>query len=113
MHEVSLCQSIIKQLQAAAEKENFTAVKTIWLELGVLPHVTEEALQFAFRAVAKATIAEDAQLTILSIPGKGQCGACGTQAVISERFDPCPICGQSPIALVEGDEMRIKDIEVV
>jgi hydrogenase nickel incorporation protein HypA/HybF len=32
---------------------------------------------------------------------------------IAERLDPCPRCGGGRLVPVAGDEMRIKDMEVI
>ena len=112
MHEVSLCQNVISQLQIAAERENFSRVTRIWLEIGTLSHVTEAAMRFAFDAVAKGTIATRASLEIRSIPAQGRCERCHRMSAMIHRYDPCSGCGHFPLTVVGGEELRIKNIEV-
>ena len=113
MHEVFLCENIIRQLQDSAEQENFNQVKTIWLEIGKLSHVTGEAMSFAFEMVAKNSLAEGARLEIENVPALGRCSKCGGSTAIEQRFDACNACGHYPLSIEAGEEMRIKNIEVL
>lgn len=113
MHEVSLCENIIRQLQDSAEQENFNRVKTIWLEIGKLSHVTAEAMLFAFEMVAKNSLAEGARLEIVNVPARGCCNECGGITAMEQRFDACKACGHYPLSIEAGEEMRIKNIEVL
>lgn len=113
MHEVSLCENIIRQLQESAQKENFRRVMRIWLEIGSLSHVTGEAMSFAFDAVAKETIAEGARLEIISRPAEGHCPECNKLTPMRQRFDACGHCGYCPLTVMAGEEMRIQNIEVM
>lgn len=113
MHEVSLCENIIRQLQDSAEQENFNRVKTIWLEIGRLSHVTGEAMSFAFDMVAKNSLAEGARLEIVNVPALGRCTECDGITAMEQRFDVCGACGHYPLSVISGEEMRIKNIEVL
>jgi len=62
MHEVSLCESIIRIIERQAEKERFSRVIKVHVELGDQSCASEEALAFSFPHVAKGTRAEGATL---------------------------------------------------
>ncbi len=62
MHEVSLCESIVKIIQKQAEKDGFTRVTRVTLLVGALSGASTESLEFCFPMVAKDTIAEGATL---------------------------------------------------
>lgn len=113
MHEMSLCQGIVELLQERATIDRFRQVKNVQLQIGVLSCVEPEAMLFAFDAVCRATIADGAILKIEQIPGVGWCQHCAAEADISQRYDPCPECGHSPLEIRQGDEMRIKHVEVI
>ncbi len=112
MHEMSLCEGIIEILQDEAEKQGFTRVKQVILEIGALSHVEPDAMRFSFDAVSKNTLAEGAKLTIVDIPGSAWCMDCAKNVDIAQRYDACPVCGGVQLQVTGGDEMKIKELEV-
>ena len=69
MHEVSLCESILKIIEKQAEKEKFTRVVRVQLTIGELSGASPESLSFAFPFVAKGTIADGAELAFTHTSG--------------------------------------------
>ncbi|EAU54924.1 hydrogenase maturation nickel metallochaperone HypA [Mariprofundus ferrooxydans] len=112
MHEMSLCEGVVQLIEDQAAMQQFTRVKTVWLEIGALAGVETEAMHFSFDAVAKGTLADGARLEIIDIAGRAICPACERQVELFARFDGCPECGHYPLELIAGDEMRIKELEV-
>jgi len=112
MHEMSLCESVIHILQDNAEKQGFSRVKTVWLEIGELSGVEVEAMRFSFEVIRQGTLADQAALEIINVPGSAWCMQCGKNVRIAQRFDACPECGSYQLQVNGGDEMRIKELEV-
>ncbi|SDD91489.1 hydrogenase maturation nickel metallochaperone HypA [Rhodospira trueperi] len=113
MHEMALTESIRRLLEAEAERQSFSAVRVVRLELGALSHADPEAMRFCFDAVMRGSLAEGARLEIERTPGTGWCMICAREITVARRFDPCPHCGGHQIQVTAGDEMRLKDLEVV
>ena len=113
MHEMSLCESVVELVQEQAHLQGFCQVQRICLEIGELSCVSEEALCFAFDAVAKGTLAEAALLCVDTVAGVGWCSACQCEVGMQQRYDACPECGYYPLVIRAGEEMRIKALEVV
>lgn len=112
MHEMSLAEGIIQVIEAESKRQHFHKVKTVWLEIGALAGVEIYALEFAFEAVKRHTLAETAQLQIIQIPAQAWCLPCGKMVEIKQRYEPCPECGSYQLQVSQGDEMRIKELEV-
>ncbi|TVR81810.1 MAG: hydrogenase maturation nickel metallochaperone HypA [Rhodospirillales bacterium] len=112
MHELALCESVMRILYQEADRHHFTRIKTVRLQLGALSCVAPEAIDFCFKAVSKGTMAEGARLELLREPGAAWCAACGETVTIKERYDPCPSCGSYELHVSRGDELRVKDLEV-
>ncbi len=70
MHEVSLCESILKIIEKQAEKDGFARATCVTLTIGELSGASEEALAFCFPLVAKGTLAEGASLSFVRTPGR-------------------------------------------
>lgn len=112
MHEMALSQGIIDVIRDQAAAQGFTTVKSVRLAIGMLSHVEPEAIEFCFDAVSRGTLAEGAELTIERPPGQAFCMPCGQTVAISQRYDPCPLCGGHEWVLTGGDELRVKELEV-
>jgi len=91
MHEVSICRDLLN-----------------------LPfsNIEEPALRFSFDALTKGGLVDGADLVVEHTKGEGICEQCGHHQSLKERFESCGNCGEFPIALVRGDEMRLKSLEV-
>lgn len=113
MHEMSLCEGIRSIVEDQARAHGFSAVTVLRVEIGRFACVEKEALAFAFDAVMRGSPAEGAQLEMIDLPGRAMCYDCVTEVEIEERLAPCPRCGGGRLMPVAGDEMRIKDMEVV
>ncbi|CCQ72955.1 hydrogenase maturation nickel metallochaperone HypA [Magnetospira sp. QH-2] len=112
MHEMSLTESMVRIIEDQARAQNFFKVKTVWLELGQLSHAEPEAMLFCFDAVTKGTIAEGAVLELIRTPGTAWCLDCGESVEIARRYDPCPKCDGHKLQVTDGEDMRIRELEV-
>jgi hydrogenase nickel incorporation protein HypA/HybF len=112
MHELSLLEGMIQDLQEEARNRGFARIHQIRLEVGRLSGAEPEALRFAFGPATEGTLAEGAELVILERPGTGLCRTCGAEVEVEARFDPCPACAQGFVDVTGGTELRIKDIDV-
>jgi hydrogenase nickel incorporation protein HypA/HybF len=113
MHELALCQSVVDALYEQAGIHGFERVTVVRLEVGALSCVAPDSLQFCFAAATRGTLAEGARLELIRLPGKAWCLDCGATVALAERYDDCPRCVGPRLRVTEGDEMRIKDLEVV
>ncbi len=112
MHEMSLCENVIQILDASAKEQGFAAVKTVWLEIGVLSCVEPEAMRFSFDVVSRGTLAEGAVLEIERVPASARCLSCLQDVRINQYGDLCPLCGGSDLQISGGDQLRVKELEV-
>ncbi len=112
MHELSLMEGMVQGILEEAQRQGFSRVHQVRLEVGRLAGVEIEALRFAFGPVTEGTLLAGASLEILELPGLGQCQACGREVEVEARFDLCPRCGEGFVALQSGTELRVKDLDV-
>lgn len=113
MHEMSLCEGIRQVIEDQARSHVIKAVKCVRVEIGRFAGVEKPALEFAFDVVMRGSVAEGARLEMLDLPGRAMCYDCVKEVEIAERLDPCPDCGGGKLMPIGGDEMRIKDLEVI
>lgn len=110
---MALCQGVIDLIADQRKAHRFEHVRRVILEIGALGHVDPEALRFAFDVCAHETVADGAALDIIEIPGTGWCMDCSCSITISQRGAGCPHCEGYGVIMQQGDEMRLKELEVV
>jgi hydrogenase nickel incorporation protein HypA/HybF len=109
LHELSLTQSIVDIcLQHGAGRR----VTVVVLEIGDLSGVVPDAVEFCFDACSRGTLLEGARLVIERVLARATCHDCGGEFPVSTYFDPCPTCGGFSHAIVSGEELRVKELEV-
>lgn len=112
MHEMSLAEGIRGIVEDAAEKGSFRRVKSVVLEIGALSSVEVEALRFCFDVVMRDTVAAEATMEVVAVPGAGWCMQCSAKVPIDRLHDPCPRCGSYQVQATAGTEMRVLELEV-
>ena len=112
MHEMALSEGVLQILESHASRQGFDRVRKVWLEIGDLAGVDVEAMRFSFDAVMSGTLADNASLEIVNVPGEAWCMPCSKRDVVTQRFDTCPDCGSYQLQVVAGDDMKVKELEV-
>jgi len=68
MHEMSLCEGILRIIAKQAEREKFTRVVKVSVAVGERAGASTESLLFCFPLAARGTVAEGAELECISRP---------------------------------------------
>ena len=113
MHEMALSQSLLELIGEHARAASATRVTRVVLEIGALSHVDPAAMSFCFDSAARGTIAENATLQICEPNGQAYCFACEKTVQIAARGEACPNCGSYQLLVHGGEEMKLKELEVV
>ena len=109
VHELAIAEEIIA---IVAERTSGARVGRIVVEIGRLCAVMPEALNFCFDLAIAGTLADGASLQIVEIPGRGRCRACGADVVLERPFGRCA-CGGTDLDWLAGEELRIREVELV
>ncbi len=110
MHETALAEGILRIATDAAANNNAARITEVGLIIGQMSGVETEALEFAFRFLAKGTLADGAQLVIERKPLVARCDRCGRQTHLSEYNFFCPECG-GVLKIISGREMQVAYVE--
>jgi hydrogenase nickel incorporation protein HypA/HybF len=113
MHEVSLANALVELVREQAVAAEAKRVTRLVLEIGPFSHVDAHALRFAVDVATRGGPAEGAALEILEPEGAAYCLDCETSVTIAARGVPCPRCGGGKLLIQGGNEMRLKEMEVV
>ena len=112
MHELSLLENVRTILENHAKEQNFTRVEEITLQIGTLSCVEIQALEFAFDAVMKNSLAQNATLHFQVIIGQGHCQKCNQLTKMEMLYDACEHCGHHRVDVLAGLEMKITNLKV-
>jgi hydrogenase nickel incorporation protein HypA/HybF len=112
VHEAALCQGLLQLIDEQRKARAFREVRRVIVEIGVLGHVDPHALAFAFEAASPGSVAAGARLEIIEVPGKAWCMDCSELVSLPRRGEACPICGGYAMIVEQGEEMRLKELEV-
>lgn len=112
MHELSVCLSLLGQVEQIASGKNATSVLRIELEVGPLAGVEPDLLRNAWPLAAAGTIAETAQLIIDTGKLMVECSRCGAKSEAVPNRLLCAACGDYRTRVVAGEEMTLVRLEL-
>ena len=126
MHELSVAQNIIDIVREclrndliynvdtkAVNKDLETKVKSILIEVGEFRNILPELLEFGFEVLIKGTGLEGAKLNIIHIPLTVKCRDCWHISRIEPAFFFCSKCESNNVDIETGNELQVKEIEIV
>jgi hydrogenase nickel incorporation protein HypA/HybF len=109
MHELGIVQEV---LAIVSEHSKGAKVTRVVLEIGKLSAVLPDAVRFCFDLCSQDTVAAGAHLEILETPGQACCRVCGATVLLEQPFGRCA-CGSSDLEWLSGEELKVKEMEVV
>ena len=112
MHELSVCQSMLAQIQQIADEHAAHSVSRVHIQIGPLSGVEAELLAQAFPIACAGSLAQDATLSIDALPIKVRCQACGAESEAEQNRLLCKKCGDWHTTLISGDELLLTRIEL-
>ena len=110
MHEYSIVQALLAQVETQAARHGATAVKRLEVRIGELSGVEIELLKTAYEMMRERTICGGAPLEITPVAPRWECRSCGHEITQGGALQ-CPACG-SPARLAAGDEIVLDRIEL-
>src|SRR5262249_39320975 len=87
-------------------------VTRVVMEIGKLSAVLPDAVRFCFDLCSEGTVVAGAELEIVELPGRARCRECGGEMTLEQPFGRCD-CGSTDLEWLSGEELRIKEFEVI
>jgi hydrogenase nickel incorporation protein HypA/HybF len=112
MHEAGLMQNVLKMAFEHAKAHDAARIEAINIKIGLLAGVVPDALDFAFEAMKKGTMAGNARLNVEYAPVVCWCRGCEKEFKPENFSSICPICEKNDIEIRSGLEMNLVSIEV-
>jgi hydrogenase nickel incorporation protein HypA/HybF len=112
MHELSVCQALVQQLEAVSAANGRGAVELVRLRIGPLSGVEAGLLRRAFPIAAAGTVAAGAELVITAAAIVVHCNECGASSEAASNRMLCGACNSFRVRMVSGDEMLLESVEL-
>ena len=112
MHEMSIVAGVLNIAEQEAQSAGARVIRKVEIEVGRLAGVEIPALEFCFEAARRGTLAAGAGLVIHEIPGLGRCPDCNRDVAVDIFMMICPACGQGLLEILQGNELRVRSIDV-
>ena len=112
MHELSICQSLMNQVESIALERNAQCVTSITVAVGALSGVEAQLLKNAYPIASAGTVAENAELIIEHLPIRVKCSQCGSETDALPNNLVCKQCGDWRTTLLSGDELMLMSVEL-
>ena len=113
MHELSVCQALLRQVETIAQEHEASGVEKIVLRIGPLAGVEPRLLQDAFPIARAGTVADGAKLVIEALPLRVRCDSCGAESDAAPNRLLCGACGDWHTRVISGDEMLLASVELL
>lgn len=110
MHESTLAKQLLAAvLERAPQHSRVLSVRGWLAETEAL---NRDAIDFHFRALARGTVARDAELQLKLIHTEARCCSCNTVYKPEHHLTLCPDCGSTEAALLGPTGLGIDSMDV-
>ena len=114
MHELAVCQSLLREIERVASVHGATEVSRIEIAVGPLSGIEAPLLDRAFSIARIGTLAGRAELEIEEMPIIVWCAACQTESkAVTANALLCARCGTWQVDVRSGDELILTQVELV
>ena len=113
MHELSVCQSVIGQVERIAREHRAVGVSRITLRIGPLSGVEPALLAQAFPIAQADSLAAGATLELETLPIRVRCRRCHAESDATANKLICGACGDWHTDIISGDEMLLASLELI
>ena len=113
MHELGVVFYVIKDCEKVAKENNVKKVKRVTIEVGEVSGIIHHYLDDCYKwAIKKSDVLRDSILKIETIDAYTYCEDCSRMYPTVEFGKTCPFCNSKRTYLKQGNEFKIKEIEV-
>lgn len=113
MHEISLVQSLIEQVESEVKRSGHSGrVTRVELNIGRFSCVHVDSLRFAFETLSVNSILDGAELDISQDRSVCLCNDCQTSTETDVLPTNCPACDSHDIVLQGGHDLMLMSMEI-
>lgn len=110
MHELSVCQALVRQLDEIVQREQAVRITQVVVHIGPLSGVEAQLLMQAYPVASAGTVAANAELVLEMSPIRVACEICGAESEATANRLVCGVCGDYHTRLLSGDELLLAQV---
>ena len=110
MHELGICDAMLKMVRGIMQDEGLKEVMRITVEVGSLSGVMPNFLADCWVAVTDGTELQNTEFVIEELPGTAQCMDCGEEFTADLNDLTCPKCRGKKLMPMTGRDLTLKEI---
>lgn len=111
MHEQSLVQAILNQVEQVCRRNDAGQVTTVRVEVGPMSCVDPTLLAAAFARTARSSTTANAELVVDEVPLTARCIDCENDFQVKAFEFKCPEC-EGRVKVIRGDEVQLVSVTV-
>jgi len=112
MHEYSIVQALMEQVEMLAEENEAKSVSKVVVKIGVMSGVEPHLLEIAFDTFKEKSICESAEFVLNVQPLTILCLECDTRSELEDITYCCPQCESLKVDVVDGEDMFLMSLEM-
>lgn len=114
MHELGVVFHIIKSVEEVAKENKVKKINKVVLEVGEVSAIVNVYLEDCWKwACSKSELMDGCELKIVPLKALSYCEDCHESFSTVKYGKICPKCGSEHTYLLKGQEVNIKEIEVL
>ena len=110
MHELGICDALLKMVRNIAEEEALEEINRITVEVGSLSGVVPAYMSDCWEAVTDGTELQDVEFVVEELEGTARCMDCGEEFSADVNRLRCPHCGGERLTPLTGRDLTLKEI---
>ena len=112
MHEYSVVQALLEQIEGVAEENEASKVTKIVVKIGVMSGIEAHLLEIAFNTFKERTICDSAEFVMHIQPLSIRCNSCNEISELEKIHYCCQKCGSTDVEVVDGEDMFLMSLEM-
>ncbi len=112
MHEYSVVQALLEQIEDIAVENEATKVTKITTKIGVMSGIEPHLLEIAFNTFKEKTVCDGAEFIMNIQPITIRCKGCSKESELEQVHYCCPKCESVDIEVIDGEDMYLMNLEM-
>jgi len=112
MHEYSVVQALLEQIEGVAKENSATKVTKIITKIGVMSGIEAHLLEIAFNTFKEGTICGEAEFIMNLQPVVIECHDCGEMSELDKIHYCCQKCESINVKVIDGEDMFLMSLEM-
>jgi len=112
MHEYSVVQALLEQIENIAEVNKAEKVTKVIVKIGVMSGIEPHLLEIAFNTFKEKTVCDTTEFVMNIQPLSVECQVCKEVSELEKVHYCCPQCESIDIKVVDGEDMFLMSLEM-